>query len=166
MDAVDQRLIREAFRLAWAARERGDRPFGALLAGPDGAVLAEAHDTVVTSRDPTAHAEVNVIRALRGRVAPEFLRRATLYASAEPCAMCAGAVFWSGVRRVVFGLSTPRLHEAMGRTAARAAGDPGAARLDVPCRGIFAGGRPLVEVIGPVFQAEAQEVHRGYWQPG
>jgi tRNA(Arg) A34 adenosine deaminase TadA len=77
--------------------------------------------------------------------------------------MCAGAIFWAGIRRVVFGLGTARLHECMGRLRA---GDARAARLDVPCRGIFAAARPLVEVIGPVFQAEAQEVHRGYWHTG
>jgi tRNA(Arg) A34 adenosine deaminase TadA len=161
MTPVDQQLIREAFRLARAARQRGDRPFAALLAGPDGTVVAEATDTVATAQDPTAHAPMNVIRALRGRPdAVPPLRRATLYASAEPCAMCAAAIFWAGIGRVVFGLSVARLHDLMGRSTGDAT-----ARLAIPCRGVFAGGRPLVEVVGPVCQSEALECHRGYWQP-
>jgi tRNA(Arg) A34 adenosine deaminase TadA len=159
MDDADQKLVRETFRLAWAARERGDRPFGALLADGTGVTLATAQDGVVAGRDPVAHAELGVIRALRGQYDRAFLRRCTLYASAEPCAMCAGAIFWSGIGRVVFGLSTARLLEIMGR-------GQGEGRLTVPCRGVFACGRPLVEVVGPVFHAEAQECHRGYWHGG
>jgi len=159
MDDADQKLLRETFRLAWAARERGDRPFGALVADATGVVLAAAHDSVVTDRDPVAHAELGVIRAVRGLHDRARLRRCTLYASAEPCAMCAGAIFWSGIGRVVFGMSMTRLHETMGRGG-------GEGRLTVPCRGVFACARPLVEVVGPVFQAEAQECHRGYWQAG
>jgi tRNA(Arg) A34 adenosine deaminase TadA len=160
MTPADQRLVREAFRLAWAARERGDRPFAALLAGPDGEVLLESQDTVLTHHDPTAHAAMNAVRALRGHPAAPTLRHATLYASAEPCAMCAGAIFWAGIGRVVFGLGATRLQELMGRSPV------GTPRLTIPSRGVFAGGRPLVEVVGPVFQSEAQEIHRGYWRAG
>ena len=157
MDATDQRLLRETFRLAREARACGNRPFGALLAGPDRAVLLEAWDTVVTERDRTAHAGSNLLRAACRESAPDFLRRCTLYASTEPCAMCAGAVFWAGVGRVVFGLSTATLVELTG------GGKSDRPRLAVPCRGVLAGARPGVEVTGPIFQAEAMEAHGGYW---
>ena len=73
--------------------------------------------------------------------------------------MCAGAIFWVGVGRLVFGLSTARLNELTGK------GSGGCdVRLTIPCRGVLAGGRPAVEVIGPLFQAEAEQAHRDYWR--
>jgi tRNA(Arg) A34 adenosine deaminase TadA len=156
MDTIDQQLLRETFRIAQRARERGDRPFGALLAGPERDVLLEAHDDVLSRRHRLGHAVSNVLREACNRFPRELLERCTLYASTEPCAMCAGAVFWSGVRRMLFGLSTARLIEfASGRVRSR--------ELSIPCRGILALGRPLTEVTGPVLQAEALEAHWGYW---
>jgi tRNA(Arg) A34 adenosine deaminase TadA len=156
MDTTDQRLLRETFRIALRAREQGDRPFGALLAGPEREVLLEAHDDVVTGRHRLGHAASNVLREACSRFPRELLERCTLYASTEPCAMCAGAIFWSGVRRVLFGLSTAKLAElAAGRACRR--------ELTIPCRGVLALGRPLTEVTGPVLQAEASEAHKGYW---
>jgi tRNA(Arg) A34 adenosine deaminase TadA len=159
MDATDHRLLREAFALARRARDRGDQPFGAVLAGPDRAVLLEATNTVATAGDVIGHAEVNLVREACRRFDRAFLARCTLYASAEPCAMCAGAIFWVGVGRLVFGLSTARLNDLTGK------GSRGCdVRLTIPCRGVFAGGRPAVEVIGPLFQAEAEQAHRDYWR--
>ena len=158
MDVTDQRLLRETFVLAADARARGDQPFGALLAGPDRAVLLRSGNTVVTAGDIMGPAEVNLVRDACRRFDRALLARCTLYASTEPCAMCAGAIFWAGIGRVVFGLSTARLNELTCRP-----GDS-AVRLTIPCRGVLAGGRPAVEVIGPIFQAEAEEPHRDYWR--
>jgi tRNA(Arg) A34 adenosine deaminase TadA len=157
MDSTDQRLLREAFRLARESRERGDLPFGALLAGPDGVVLAEAQSTVLERQDVTGHAEMNLLKTLGVPPVCPILRQCTLYASAEPCVMCAGAIFWAGVGRVVFGLGIARLHEVMGKGG-------GELRLTLPCRAILSTGRPIVEVVGPIFQTEAAEIHRGFWQ--
>jgi tRNA(Arg) A34 adenosine deaminase TadA len=156
MDATDQQFLRETFRIAREARERGDQPFGAVLVGPTREILLEAHDTVLTQGDTLAHADMNVLRKARPEFTADFLRGCTLYTSTEPCAMCAGAIFWSGVRRVVFGLSTAKLNDLLGT----ATDHP---RLNIPCRGILALARPFIEVTGPLFQAEALEAHSDYW---
>src|SRR4051794_3660231 len=106
MDATDQQFLRETFRVARAAREQGDQPFGALLVSPAREILLEAHDTVLTTQDALAHADINLLRKAGPRFAREFLHGCTLYTSTEPYAMCSGAIFWSGIRRVVFGLGT------------------------------------------------------------
>lgn len=108
---INEGLIRETIKNALSARRKGNHPFGALLAGPDGEVLLQAENTVVTSRDVTAHAELNLIRKASAQFDPGFLAQCTLYTSAEPCPMCAGAIFWSNIRRVVFGLSEKGLYE-------------------------------------------------------
>ena len=156
MDRLDQHFLREAFRIAREARDRGDQPFGSLLVGPGREALFEAHDAVLTQRDALAHADMNLLRKAGAALAPDVLRRCTLYSSAEPCAMCSGAIFWSGVGRVVFGLGTAKLNEMLGTAAEHP-------RLAIPCRGILALGRPFVEVTVPLFQAEAMEAHADYW---
>ena len=99
-------LLREAFAEAQAAREAGDHPFGAILAGPDGDVLMRQGNGYRTEgQDMTAHAErVLATRASKAH-RPDFLAACTMYVSAEPCAMCAGAIYWSGIGRVVYGQS-------------------------------------------------------------
>jgi tRNA(Arg) A34 adenosine deaminase TadA len=80
----------------------------------------------------------------------------TLYTSTEPCAMCAGAIYWSGIGRVVFALSEVALAEMVEE-------EEGVPPLHLPCREVFArGGRPVV-VDGPVDLASATEVHQGFW---
>ncbi|GLY28915.1 nucleoside deaminase [Kineosporia sp. NBRC 101731] len=156
-DAVtssDEEHLERAVALAWTARERGDHPFGSLLLTPDGTVL-EANNTVVTGSDPTGHAESNLVR-LAGKLDRATLTASTLYTSTEPCAMCAGAIYWSGIGRVVFALSEADL----GTMVAEEEGVP---PLHLPCREVFArGGRPIV-VDGPVALASAVEVHQGFW---
>ena len=106
--------MREVFAIARRARAHGNRPFGAMLVAGNGAVLAVAENSQMTDEQILAHAEMNLLhRAVRGLHA-DVLAASTLYTSAEPCAMCAGAIFWSGVSRLVFGLSGDRLHRAAG----------------------------------------------------
>src|SRR5919199_1231913 len=104
----DTTFLRRSFEVARRAREHGNHPFGAILVGPDGAVLIESENGYLPDRDSTAHAErLLATRAARAH-APGFLARCTLYSSAEPCAMCAGAAYWAGIGRVVYGLSERR----------------------------------------------------------
>lgn len=127
-----------------------------MLAGPDGEVLLQVENTVVTSRDVTSHAELNLIRKASAQFDPEFLALCTLYTSTEPCPMCAGAIFWSNIRRVVFGLSEKGLYEFI----------PGESdeELILPCREVFARGKKSIKVIGPLLEDEAREPHRGFWE--
>jgi tRNA(Arg) A34 adenosine deaminase TadA len=154
----DRRHLRRAIRLAQAAREHGNHPFGALLVGADGEVLAEAENSVVTDHDCTAHAELNLVRLVSGRYDEDILTASTLFSSTEPCVMCAGAIFWGGIGRVVYALPAERLYQLTGH-------DPADAPLRLSCREVFARCARPIEVVGPALEAEAEEVHRGFWQP-
>ena len=149
--------MRRALSLARQARDHGNHPFGALLAGPDGRVLSEAENTVITGADRTGHAEINLVRQACLTLDAEALAAATLYTSTEPCAMCAGAIYWAGVSRVVFGLRESELRALTGV-------DPANPTLALPCREVFARGQRPVEVIGPVLEDEARAIHQGFWQ--
>jgi tRNA(Arg) A34 adenosine deaminase TadA len=156
MPQVELNLLRRALALAQAARAGGNHPFGALLADELGVTLLEAGNTVVTGRDCTGHAELNLVRLASARLDRATLLRCTLYTSTEPCAMCAGAIFWSGIGRVVFGLSEERLLELAG-------GGSEESFLFLPCREVFARGHRPVEVVGPLLEDEAAKVHEGFW---
>jgi tRNA(adenine34) deaminase len=149
MNERDQALLRRAIALSARAREQGDAPYGALLADPAGRVLLEACNTQATDRDGTAHAELNLMRAAAARWPAHELAACTVYASGEPCPMCAGAIYWGGVGRVVFALSLERM---------TALGGPQADELALHCAEVLARGTRRVEVIGPALEDEAREV--------
>lgn len=153
--ASDARLLRRSFAVARAARAAGNHPFGALLAGPDGTVLME-QGNVATGRDRTAHAERVLMSRASQAYPPELLRDCTMYASAEPCAMCAGAVYWTGVGRVVYGLGERDLKAITGPHRENPT-------LDLPCRTVFAAGQRPTTVVGPLLDAEAAGLHEGAW---
>ena len=92
MEWDDLRFLRRAIAIAQQARDHGNHPFGALLVDAHQQVIFEAENTVVTERDCTGHAETNLMRLASRQVLPEVLAGCTLYSSAEPCAMCAGAI--------------------------------------------------------------------------
>lgn len=104
----DARWMRRAFELARQARARGDAPFGAVLVSADGRVLAEGENTASSAGDPTGHAELNLLRGLLSRVPAADLPGARLYASGEPCPMCAAAIAWAGIGHVLYSVSAPR----------------------------------------------------------
>jgi len=156
-DLPHEVLMRRALDLARQARNHGNHPFGALLADPDGKVLLEAKNTVVTERDCTGHAETNLMRLACLDLDRDVLASATLYTSTEPCAMCAGAIYWAGVTQVVFGLREGELHALTGS-------DPNNPTLALPCREVFARGQRPISVIGPLLEDEARDVHAGFWQ--
>ena len=83
-------LIRRTFRLAELAVERGDHPFGALLAR-NGEIVLETHNEVLIGTDYTKHAETLLVSRATGRFDHQFLTECILYTSTEPCVMCAGA---------------------------------------------------------------------------
>ncbi|MBK9517362.1 MAG: nucleoside deaminase [Anaeromyxobacter sp.] len=152
----DEDHLRLAYRVARRALQHGNHPFGCVLVGPAGEVLLEQENGYQPTRDMTAHAE----RLLASRASqawrPAFLAGCTLYSSAEPCAMCSGALYWAGVGRVVYGLSERQLKALTGS-------HPENPTLDLPCRAVFAAGQRVVEVVGPLLEAEGAEVHAGAW---
>jgi tRNA(Arg) A34 adenosine deaminase TadA len=155
MDENDLRLMRAAIEVARKARSNGNHPFGAILADVQGHILLEAENTVVTDKDCTAHAETNLMRQASRKYDRDFLASCTIYTSTEPCPMCAGAIFWGNVRRVVFGLSEAGLYEMTGEDTEEA--------LYLPCRELFAKGRKPIEVVGHLLEEEAKDVHAGFW---
>jgi tRNA(Arg) A34 adenosine deaminase TadA len=156
MPTSDENLLRRAFDVADRALERGNHPFGAVLAGPDGEVLLEAENGYLPDGDMTGHAERLLATAACKAFEPEELAECTLYSSAEPCAMCAGAIYWAGIGRVVYGLSEAKLKEITGD-------HPENPTLSLPCRTVFAAGRRPTEVVGPLLEDEAAELHEGVW---
>ncbi|WP_329576103.1 nucleoside deaminase [Kitasatospora sp. NBC_01250] len=107
--ADDEVLLRRAIAVAARAVAVGDAPYGSLLAGSDGTVLAEAHNTVRRDNDITAHPELKLARWAARELDPRTAARTTLYTSCEPCGMCAGGIVRSGLGRVVHALSTGQL---------------------------------------------------------
>ena len=156
MTQQDERHLLAAIELARRARENGNHPFGALLVDAAGEVVLEAENTVLTQHDCTNHAELNLVRTASRGFDESTLRGCTLYASTEPCAMCAGAIYWSGIGRVVFALSGAALNAMV---------DGGEEEeLPLPCREVFARGGRSTVVSGPHLESEARAVHEGFWR--
>jgi tRNA(Arg) A34 adenosine deaminase TadA len=150
-------FLRRSFAVAKRARAHGNHPFGAVLVSSDGAVMFEVENGFMPEHDRTAHAELLLASKASKAHDAKFLADCTLYTSAEPCAMCAGAIYWAGVGRVVFGLSERRLKAITGSHHENPT-------MDLPCRTVFAAGQRAVEVIGPLIENEAAELHDGVWQ--
>ena len=108
----DRYYLKQAVKAACEGIKKGGGPFGAVIVR-DGKIIAKAGNRVVLSHDPTAHAEVLAIREASGILDSHNLSDCVLYASCEPCPMCLGAIYWAGIRRVVF---------ASGRSEASSAG--------------------------------------------
>jgi uncharacterized protein (TIGR02118 family) len=150
VEDIDERLVRQSIELARGARQAGNHPFGALLA-LNGAVLVTAQNTIATDRDPTAHAESNLVAEAIRRLPPEQIRRSVLYSSCEPCAMCAAKMYWAGIRFIVYALPAELLGSLAGRS------------FIVPCRELFARSADAVRIVGPMLVDEARAVHVGFW---
>jgi tRNA(Arg) A34 adenosine deaminase TadA len=149
--ADDERFIRMAIQLSQQAVAHGNQPFGAVLVR-DGKVLLARESTKITTRDCSRHSETSVAAAASGFLTREELAECTLYSSTEPCAMCSGAIYWSGIGRVVFACS----NDALGKLAGN--------NLNISCREIFARGKRHVEVAGPLLEEEALPIHEQFWK--
>jgi guanine deaminase len=97
----DKDFLKQAIEIAKQGIESGGGPFGAVITR-DGKILAEAFNKVVFTSDPTAHAEVNAIRQAALELKTHDLSDCTLYSSCEPCPMCLGAIYWAGIKKVVY----------------------------------------------------------------
>jgi len=153
----DLQFLRRAIELAREARRDGRHPFGALIVNERGEVIVEALNNAVRPQgDPTQHAETVACAAAARMLGDAELARCTLYTSTEPCAMCAGAIYWTGIGRVVFALAESGLLRFTGSHEENPT-------LDLPCREVFARGQRQVEVVGPLLEDEAATVHQGFW---
>ena len=155
LEPADETHLLRAIELAYLSRANGNHPFGSLLVDASGRVALEAENTAVTE-DVTAHAELNVVRAACRQFEFATLEGVTLYASTEPCVMCSGAIYWSGIGRVVYALGADTMMTFVNDVS-------GSGTLALPCREIFARGGRRVEVSGPHLVAQASAVHEGFW---
>lgn len=145
-DSTYMRAAIEASRQSLAA---GNMPFGASLV-KDGQMIWVAQNNQRTASDCTGHAEVVLVREARQALGDQATVGATVYASGEPCAMCAGAMFWAGIRRVVYGATTPDIEAALGGPS-----------LPMRCADALASAQPAVLVEGPCLRDEAVAVLQG-----
>lgn len=156
LDEPDITHLRRAIALAEQALALGNSPFGAVAVGADGAVIAEGINSARTSGIPTEHAEVVAINTACAEAGDTALVGATMYASAEPCPMCAAALVWAGVAKVVFAAT------AEDQAAAMFGGGGGGAMFDISCAALIATCPAVVEVSGPHLGDEALAVSRKF----
>ncbi len=152
----DLKFLHQAINVSRRSRENGNHPFGAILVSSDGALLLEAENTVNTSRDATGHAEINLMRLASQQFSSDILATSTLYSSCEPCAMCAGAIYWTGVGRLVYALSETKLYEMTGANTENPT-------MHLECREVLSRGQRKIEVLGPALEIEAAAVHARFW---
>jgi len=152
----DEQGLRLSFQQALRARDHGNHPFGAVLQDANGTPILAAENSVVTQHDVTGHAELNLVRLASRDVPAARLRDSTLYCSSEPCPMCAGAIVWANVRRVVYGLGMVEIY-----TVAKM--PPDLPALHLGSRAVFSAAPYPIEVLGPALEAEARAVHAGFW---
>jgi tRNA(Arg) A34 adenosine deaminase TadA len=154
---LDEHFLRRSFAVARRALTHGNHPFGAILVDQNSRVLIEAENGYMPAHDGTAHAERLLATQACTTVGADIRRKATLYSSAEPCAMCAGAIYWAGIGRLVYGLSEHRLRAVTGN-------HPENPTLDLPCRVVFNSGQRATAVVGPLLEDEAEALHAGVWK--
>ena len=154
---LDLQLLRRSLELAEDSKARGRHPFAALVADGAGNIIAAAgNNSMPPEGDPTQHAELAAAAQAAKLLSPADLAQCTLYTSAEPCCMCAGAIYWTGIGRVVYALSEYAL---LGLTG----GHPENPTFSLPCREVFARGQRQIPTFGPMLEAEAARAHEGFW---
>ncbi|WPB55714.1 nucleoside deaminase [Xylophilus sp. GOD-11R] len=147
LDHHAMRLAIDASRKALAA---GNNPFGATLVSPEGEVMLVSENNQTTTADCTGHAEMVLVRDASARFGLPALRGATVYASGEPCPMCAGAMYWAGISRVVYGATSEDIRSALGSSG-----------LPSSCTYLLRRATPPVRVDPELLREEAASALRG-----
>lgn len=153
---TDLKFLQQAITVSRRSRANGNHPFGAILVSSTGKVLLEAENTVNTSKDATGHAETNLMRLASQQFPTEILAASTMYSSCEPCVMCAGAMYWTGVGRLVYALSETKLYEMTGANSQNPT-------MHLDCREVLSRGQRNIQVLGPALEIEASAVHAEFW---
>lgn len=157
LSPLDEHLLRRAIALSASAASKGNMAFGALLADPNGNVLLEAENTTFTERNALRHAKTNLVECAVASLTPDQIASATLYTSCEPCAMCAGAMYWGGLNRMVYAMSEQDLLDITG------VNDHCPTMRGVGCRNILETGQRNIEVSGPHLVEEASAMQHSYF---
>lgn len=152
------KFLKRAIEVSKHSRDHGNTPFGAILVDGDGNILMEQENVEITGRICTGHAETTLAARASQKYSKDFLWNCTLYTTAEPCAMCAGAIYWANIGHVVYGMTERQLLSLTGSNEINPT-------FDLPCRQVFACGQKDIDVVGPLDEVaeEAAAVHEGYW---
>ena len=140
-----ERFIREVNKLAYQSAQKGNDPFAALLV-KEGTIVASTMDYSVEKSDPTAHAELYLIRNFCQENNVFSLEEYTLYSSSEPCVMCSGAIHWAKIKNVVFSVPQQRLNGVSH------------GKIKPSCDSIVNIEKSKVEVVGPILEDEGFQV--------
>ncbi len=144
----------EANGVARNTAEHGHHPFGAVLVGPDDTILMRQGNI-----DTVRHAETELARRAAIAYSPEFLWTCTLVTTGEPCAMCAGALYWANIGRLVYGFEETKLLALTGNHSENPT-------MSLPSRTVLSSGQKQIEVYGPFPEIEDELIapHRGFWK--
>lgn len=147
-----------ANEVAKRAVESGNNPFGALLTDANGEVLMEQGNAEHDTGDATAHAEMVLASRASRAYDRKMLRSCTLYTTCEPCPMCTGAIYWTNIGRIVYGVSEKRLLELTGSDEKNPTFSMGAAP-------VIAAGQKEIALEGPFPEVEQEisELHKDFW---
>ena len=148
----DKKLLRAALEVARRSLEKGNLPFGCILADAEGMILEEGENTVITDHDSIAHCEINLIHKLAGKYEPDTLEKCIIYASTEPCPMCTAAIFWTGVGKIVFAIGKEVYHSIAGT-------DNPAFLFDISAEKLLSYEKRPVQVSGPLLEEEAAQMY-------
>ena len=152
-------LLHRVIEICQTARETGNNPFGCLLADESGNVLLEqGNEETTLNGDCTAHAEALLMRKASQKYSKDEMAKLTLYSCAEPCAMCAGSMYWGNLGRLVYIARESELKKATGS-------DIRNPTLNLPVRAVFACGQKDMEIVGPILELEPEfmKCHEGFW---
>ena len=144
--------LKMAIQMAKISKDKGNLPYGCVLVNSEGDILLKGENSIVTENDCLGHAEINLIREASKKYSFEELNQCTIYTSDEPCPMCSSAIFWSGIKKLVYGLSKKRYYDLVGRDNANF-------HFEVSCREVFIKGGRKVEVQGPFLEEEVAVLH-------
>lgn len=143
-------MLLHSIERARQSADHGQLPFSALLA-QEGRVVMEAVNTSIADNDVTRHSVMNLISKAHQTLSQCELKQCTLFTNSEPCAMCAGAIYWAGISKVVFGCPGKTLQQLSGQS------------IDVGCNEIFSCCHPAIDVTGPVEEERASELIMEFW---
>ncbi len=150
--ATDRKYIERTYEIARNAVANSNHPFGALLVH-NGEVILEVENAVATMRDVTKHAETRLIGEANQKFDLQILAKCTLYTSTEPCIMCCGAIYWGGVKKIVYGTSADQMMKLYSTDEYNG----------FSVKEIYNRMAPQVEVVGPLNEKEGLEIHASFW---
>ncbi|MBP3488340.1 MAG: nucleoside deaminase [Roseburia sp.] len=159
----DEYYLEKAIEVSAKSRANGHSPFGCILVDPDGEIILEQGNVQGDERRCTGHAETVLMERASIKYDKDFLWNCTMYTSCEPCPMCAGAVFWGNVGRVVYAMSEADMIELVQKEEGE---NPKTLLFTMTAKEVFAGGMKRIKVQGPYasLAEKALEVHRGYYK--